>query len=91
MLLISPAVMLSVFSALCHSEYQYLTQLIRPFILMEFTLSLPVFSLSKTELFASLVGGAERQTASNEIVVADRLCQYSLTLFAPTAYTMCSL
>lgn len=29
---------LSVFCALCHREYQYLTQLISPFILMEFTL-----------------------------------------------------
>lgn len=29
----------SVFCALCHGEYQYLTRLIRPFILMEFSLS----------------------------------------------------
>lgn len=58
---------------------------------MEFTLGLPVFSLSKTELFALLVGGAERQTASNEIAVAGSPCQCSLTLFFPKAHKMCCL
>lgn len=67
-LLIWPAVILSVFCALCHGEYPYLTQLIRPFILMEFTLSPPAFSLTKTELFARVVGGVERQNASNKLL-----------------------
>lgn len=70
----------SVFCALCHGEYQYLTRLIRPFILMEFSLSAaapaegPVFSLSETELFARAVGGAGRQIASSKSVVFGSRC-----------------
>lgn len=33
---------------------------------MEFTRCLPAFSLTKTELFARVVGGVERQNASNK-------------------------
>lgn len=64
----------NVFCSLCHSKYQYLTPLIRPFILMEFTRSLPVSSLEETELFAWAVGGAERQIVSNKFVVVGRPC-----------------
>lgn len=84
-LLIWPAVILSVFCALCHGEYPYLTQLIRPFILMEFTLSPPAFSLTKTELFARVVGGVGRQSASNKLLVG-RHCKYSLPLSIPKGY-----
>ncbi len=86
--LISPLyapVMLSVFCALCHGEYQHLTQLIRPFILMEFSLSAaiaagwsPFFLLVRQSCLLLLW-----------VELTDRLRQTKVFCLAGPASTLC--
>ena len=78
------AVMLSVFCALCHGEYQYLTQLIRPFVLMEFSLSAAVPAEARCFLWV-------RQSCllGPWVELRDRLRQTKVLCLAAAASTLC--
>lgn len=83
-------VMLSVFCALCHGEYPYLTQLIRPFILMEFSLMLAeacVFSQWDRAVCSGRGWSWETDCLKQKCCVWQALCSHSLPLSNPRGCT----